>query len=319
MRLATLALMAFALGACGPRAPAPSPHLAWAYPTGKPEALAEAPPGPHHVPGSPLALDLIALEKSGALPDWFPDEHPPPPAIVKRESPKGPTPCGECHLIAGVGFPGAADLAGLTEAYIIEQVKEFRSGRRRSSQLDRFDTMEMIKVAQAVSDADLKAAASYYARTPRRTRQMVIETDRVPATRPSYFGWMELVPNGRPEPIGGRIIEVPEDRARLFLMDPHTLIIDYAPQGSVVRGERLVRTGGPAGQACRTCHGADLRGLGDAPPLAGRSAAYLARMLWDIKTGARGGPSTAPMQAPVAKLSEAEITDIAAYLAARAP
>ncbi len=198
-------------------------------------------------------------------------------------------------------------------------MKEFRSGRRRSSQPDRLDTLEMIKVAQQVSGADLNAAAAYYAATPRRARHKVVETDTVPATRPSYFGWLDLVPGGKPEPIAGRIIEVPEDAARLFLSDPHVMIIDYVPPGSVVRGEKLVRTGGLGGQACRSCHGADLKGSDAAPPLAGRSAAYLARMLWDIKTGARNGPTVAQMQAPVAKLNEAQITDIVAYLAARAP
>ncbi len=320
MRFATLALLALAaLAGCSPPAPKPSPKLAWAYPTGKPVALPAPPAGPQHVPGSPLTLDLVAIEKAGALPDWFPDEHPAPPAIVAHAAAKGPTPCGECHLIAGVGFPGAADLEGLPAAYIIEQVKEFRAGRRRSAQADRLDTLEMIKVAQQVSDADLAAAAAYYAALTRRARHRVIETDTVPATRPSYFGWLDLVANGKPEPIAGRIIEVPEDTDRLFLSDPHLTIIDYAPFGSVVRGEKLVRTGGPGGQACASCHGADLRGGDTAPPLAGRSAAYLARMLWDFKTGARTGPAAAPMATPAGKLNEAQITDIVAYLAARAP
>ena len=319
MRPAILALLCLALAACSPPAPKPSPELAWAYPTGKPVDLPTSPPGPQHVPDSPLTLDVAALEKTGALPDWFPDEHPVPPAIVAHTSDRGPTPCGECHLIAGVGYPGAADLQGLSAAYIVEQVKEFRAGRRRSAQADRLDTVEMIKVAQQVSDADLDAAAAYYAATPRRARQRVIEADTVPATKPSYFGWLDLVPGGKPEPIAGRIIEVPEDATRLFLADPHAMVIDYVPPGAVVRGEKLVRTGGPGGQACRSCHGADLKGSGAAPPLAGQSAAYLARMLWDIKTGARSGPAVAQMQGSVAKLNEAQITDIAAYLAARAP
>jgi cytochrome c553 len=42
-------------------------------------------------------------------------------------------------------------------------------------------------------------------------------------------------------------------------------------------------------------------------------------MLWDIKTGARGGPAVAPMRATTAGLSEADITDVVAYLAALEP
>ena len=42
-------------------------------------------------------------------------------------------------------------------------------------------------------------------------------------------------------------------------------------------------------------------------------------MLWDIRTGARNGPAVAAMQAPAKGLSEAEITDVVAYLASRKP
>jgi cytochrome c553 len=55
------------------------------------------------------------------------------------------------------------------------------------------------------------------------------------------------------------------------------------------------------------------------PGLAGRSPSYLARQIWDIKTGSRRGPAVALMQAPVAQLNEADIVDITAYLASRRP
>lgn len=90
--------------------------------------------------------------------DWFPDEHPPVPPIAGTGRKGGASPCAECHLYDGHGFIGAADLAGLPAAYIVEQVKAFRSGARRSAQLpDRFDTTEMIKESRQVTDivADL--------------------------------------------------------------------------------------------------------------------------------------------------------------------
>jgi len=62
-----------------------------------------------------------------------------------------------------------------------------------------------------------------------------------------------------------------------------------------------------------------LRALTISSALAGRSAAYLTRQLWDIKTGARGGPSVALMQGVVANLEPGQIRDIAAYLASRDP
>ena len=56
-----------------------------------------------------------------------------------------------------------------------------------------------------------------------------------------------------------------------------------------------------------------------APPLAGRSAAYLARQLLDIKTGARNGPLAAQMQGPARGLNDEEIRDLAVYAASLKP
>jgi cytochrome c553 len=78
------------------------------------------------------------------------------------------------------------------------------------------------------------------------------------------------------------------------------------PTGSIERGRALVAASSasaqtaalPAAQSCTACHGADLHGLAP-PPLAGRSPSYLARQLYDFKTGARDG-SLAPLMKPVA-------------------
>jgi cytochrome c553 len=275
--------------------------------------------GPYRVAGSSLAFSLNQVLDDENPVDWFPSEHVRPPFAVAHQRPNGATPCAECHLYNGHGFLGAADLNGLTAPYIIEQVKAFRSGARRSADPARADTAEMIKVAKAVSDADLAQAAAYFAGQPRQPRLRVEETDDVPVTKPDKLGWLDLIPNGGREPIGARVIEVSEDMDQLLLGDSHVNFIDYAPVGAVTRGEALVRTGGASAQPCRACHGQDLRGVGDIPPLAGRSAPYLARMLWDIKSGARTGPTVAPMQTPVRGLTEQNILDTSAYLASLKP
>jgi cytochrome c553 len=69
-----------------------------------------------------------------------------------------------------------------------------------------------------------------------------------------------------------------------------------------------------APQAVR--HSADLLGLGDAPPIAGRLTSYLVRQLYDFKTGARDGMRAVLMKPVVARLTPAQMTDIAAYVAA---
>ena len=71
--------------------------------------------------------------------------------------------------------------------------------------------------------------------------------------------------------------------------------------------------------ACAACHGADLKGVGPIPGIAGRSPSYLMRQLFDIKNGARAGPGSAPMQATVANLSEDDMMALAAYVASLPP
>jgi cytochrome c553 len=82
----------------------------------------------------------------------------------------------------------------------------------------------------------------------------------------------------------------------------------------------LVSTGG-AGKTlqCAICHGADLKGLGDLPSIAGRSPSYVVRQLYDIQNGARAGKGAELMKAAVANLTIEDMASIAAYLASRAP
>jgi len=305
------------LAACQPQSK-PGDGLAWAYPHAAKGDL-PVPPGPYHVPGSTLVMTYAQVSDDSNPPDWFPSEHPPAPSIVTHATANGATPCGACHLINGQGFLGAPNLAGLPAGYIIQQVREFRDGRRRSWEKDRPATKEMIEEAAAVSDAQAAEAAAYFAGLHRQPWTRVVETQTVPKTKPDHEGWLDPDPKGGSEPIKGRVIEVAEDFRLMWLEDGHSGVLDYVPVGAVARGKALVRSGAQAGLPCAGCHGADLKGAGDTPPLAGRSAAYLARMLWDIKTGARRGPAVAAMQAPAAGLSESDITDITAYLASLKP
>ena len=60
-------------------------------------------------------------------------------------------------------------------------------------------------------------------------------------------------------------------------------------------------------------------GVGDVPPIAGRSPSYLVRQLFDIKQGTRRGPGIELMKTVVAKLTADDMTAIAAYVAAKYP
>lgn len=113
---------------------------------------------------------------------------------------------------------------------------------------------------------------------------------------------------------------MPEDLANTELRDGGSGFGAYAPVGSVKAGETLVRTGGNGRTVdCGVCHGADLKGLGPVPPLAGRSPSYTVRQLWDLKHGSRNGPWAALMEAAVEKLTLDDMIAIAAYTASREP
>jgi cytochrome c553 len=131
-----------------------------------------------------------------------------------------------------------------------------------------------------------------------------------------------LVPDGtgENEPIGNRVIEMPEDVSRTELRDSRSGFVAYVPPGSLSRGAWLATTGGEGKTvACGVCHGTDLKGVGPVPALAGRSPSYLFRQLYDIKHGTRYGAWTSLMQPVVVSLNEEEMVALAGYAASRAP
>lgn len=292
--------------------------LAWAYPRSDFTIFKPLASGLYHVPGSSLSFDDRRLSELEHPVDWFPNDHPAPPSAVAQSRDKHGEPCAACHLYSGVGVPGSVDLAGLKADYIIAQVHAFREGTRQSWETDRPNTREMIAITRTLAESDLADAAAYYASLPRQSRMHVVEAGKVPATRADHFGWQDRVANVPDEAIDGRIIEIPEDTERLFLGDPYVPIAVYVPIGSIARGRSLTLSGGSTGHACAECHGIKLKGSVIAPPLAGRSPSYLARMLWDIKTNARHDPGIAPMAAVTRGLSAQQIVDLAAYLASLA-
>ncbi|MDE8345074.1 MAG: c-type cytochrome [Acidocella sp.] len=262
-----------------------------------------------------MILTAAQVEQTDAPIDWFPNDHPRVPAIVGGPLSGNEIPCAECHALNGAGYPGSADLAGLPATYIVQQVMAFRAGTRHSAMADQPDTTEMIMVAQAVTPRQLHDAADYFAKLPRKNWVRVIETATVPRTIPDKYGWLDPAPGGGTEPIGNRVVELSDDIRRAFLGDDHVVLTDYAPPGAVARGRPIVTTGGGNGVPCAACHGVWLQGTMTVPPLAGRPAGYIARTMWDIRVGARGGPSVAIMRAQVGRLSPSEIRDVAAYLA----
>lgn len=274
--------------------------------------------------GSRASYSLVDIRDGHNVIDWFPEDHPPMPAIMAH----GPAAldrralgCGYCHLPNGKGRPENASVAALPVPYFIRQIRDFQSGRRRSADPRKPNTNTMIALAKALTDKELKGAAEYFGSMKWTPRVRVIETDSVPRTR--IEGNLFLPVSGeRTEPIAGRIIEVPEDVEQSErYRNPRSGFIAYVPRGSIESGKALVMTGAAAGghktTPCGSCHGPELMGLGDAPPIAGRSPSYIARQLWDIQQGTRNGEMARLMKPVVASLTTQDLVAIAAYVSSR--
>ena len=272
------------------------------------------PTGVVRAPGSTKEYDASKVASNANPPDWFPDEHPAPPRIVRGEPGVTLPACGSCHLMSGQGHPESADIAGLPAEYIIRQMKYFKSRARK-------DDIRMGPIAKMTSDEDVRQAAEYYAAIKPIPWVKVIETSMPPRTYINTAGRHRIpYPDGSTEPIGHRIIETPQDAVRMSIRDPHSGFIAYVPPGSIAQGERLVKTGSSGKTIqCAICHGDDLHGLGDVPRLAGLQPVYIARQLICMQNGSSAGSAAALMQKVVANLSEDDIIAISAYLGSLPP
>ena len=297
----------------------PPPIPAWLYPTDPPApagaAPDTAPDTPKVLPGTSKSYTTAQIRDLFNPPDWRPDQHPPMPDVVAHGHKPDQPACAGCHFPNGQGRPENTALAGLDPAYLARQLADFKSGDRKSSNPA---TNRMAVIVRAASDVELTDAVRYFSSQKYQPWIRVVETDTV---QPTHSELRFLVPSPGPkEPIGHRIVETVSDLERNMLRDPAAGFIAYVPVGSIDRGQDLV-TGKISSRtvACATCHGADLRGVADIPPLAGRSPSYIARQLYDFQHGARHGANSAPMQAVVANLTEDDLIAIGAYLGSRAP
>jgi cytochrome c553 len=212
--------------------------------------------------------------------------------------------------MSGHGHQESADLAGLSAEYIIRTMGDFKSGTR-------IDPARMNAIAKGMSDDEVRQAAEYFAALKPGGWIKVVETDTAPKSYVSVKGRQRLPwPGGGTEPLGNRIVELPQDLARATSRDPHSGFIAYVPTGSVAKGAALVKTGGNNKTiACGICHGDSLEGLGDVPRIAGLHPAYVARQLYAFQTGTNHSVSSALMKKVVANLSPDDILAIAAYAA----
>jgi cytochrome c553 len=260
--------------------------------------------------------------------DWFPEDHPVMPDIVAhgRESAQPQiAACSLCHYPNGFGRPENANVTGLSYEYIVQQLMDFRAGARKTSDPRKANTAVMASFTKSMTDDDIKAAATYFASITPKSWIKVVEAESVPKTRPNGGIFVTLAgADAGVEPLGDRIVETPVNADDTELRrNPRSGFIAYVPPGSLKKGEALVMAGTTASggkvTACTACHGADLRGLGPVPRLAGRSPSYIARQLYDMQHGNRAGKWTPLMLPIVAALAPDDLLTASAYLASLQP
>jgi cytochrome c553 len=298
-----------------PPAPAKSPagaDISWAFAATNGALPAEPPTTSVSMPGSSKTYLRSQIDDLSNPPDWFPDEHPPAPAVVTKGQ-GAALACGACHLMSGHGHPESASLSGMPAEYLRRTMMDFKSGVR--VEVNRMNT-----IAKALSDEQIQQAADYFSKLKPAKWTEVKEAATVPKTFVGGGRMRYASPEGGTEPLGNRIITLPQDQSRVTKRDPHSGFIAYVPVGSVKKGEALVKTGGNGKTiACTTCHGDSLTGLGNVPPLAGRHPSYLARQLYMFKDGRRNGGDAQLMKKPVAQLTDDDIVNVVAYLASLDP
>ena len=291
----------------------------WAYPVNPPGLVQPSDDGsPLEVPNSDERFTLTQIRDLNFCPDWHPGDHPAMPEIVARGRKPAVLACGSCHRADGSGGPENARLAGLPAEYIARQMADFKSGARKTSVPGRNPDRMVAEVASAINGEEVDAAAKYFSALRPRSTIRIIEALKAPKIR--VVDWHLAVASPFSlEPLGERIIEVPENLEQFERRDGRSRWIAYVPPGSVQRGQTLATTGAGKTIPCVTCHGPDLRGVSPIPGLAGRSPSYIIRQLYDIRAGVRAGAGSAPMQPVVEKLTMDDMISLAAYAASQSP
>jgi cytochrome c553 len=294
--------------------------LEWSYPN-VPDPKIKESGKTFTAAGAPVTMKLTMtqINNPNAPPDWFPKEHGPVPKIVSIGKAPKVRACMQCHLVHGGGKPESANIQGLSVKYIMDQTHAFRDGNRNNSR-----SSNMVTLAKEISDADLLIAARYYAalKPPAKRWVRVVEAERAPASHVEFGGgrFYDDGPNSKKTvPIPpNQIFEIAESD-EVKLRNPRVGFVAYVPKGSIEKGRVVALGNRGRTRSCASCHGENLRGSPDGPPLAGRSPTYMVRQMSDMKVGARKGPALGQMKDIIAKMSAQDMTNVAAYMASLNP
>ena len=167
--------------------------------------------------------------------------------------------CGACHGAAGISATDMyPNLAGQNAAYIVKQLKDFKSGARTD--------MMMAPMAANLSDDDMANLAAYFSGLSRTGEEVATSNDDD--------------------------AEATTDTAAVVEVE----VVTSTPAAAIYSGN--VQAGKDKSAMCASCHGpTGISAIGMYPNLAGQGANYLAKQLADFKSSARKDPVMAGMAA----------------------
>jgi cytochrome c553 len=178
----------------------------------------------------------------------------------------------------------------------------------------------MVLASKAASEKEIREAAEYYAAIgPERQKWVkTVVSSEVPKG-PAPFGdggFRYHAPEGGTEPLPvGRVVQTAENDDLVRARDQiDGGFVQYVNAEDLALGEKVAAEG-----KCGTCHGAEYKGKGDVPRLAGQHTVYMIRQLKDMQIGARKDKNVAIMKPIVDKLSDREMVGVSAYLASKSP
>ena len=204
---------------------------------------------PNTLPGSSAAFSWKQARDLFVALDWHPDAHPAMPDIVASGRKPEVRACGSCHRVEGTGGPENASLAGLPVAYFVQQIADFKSGARVMSGPQRSSTQTMLASVKSMTDAEISAAAEYFAALKRKPNIKVVEKESIPKTGPSRLFYVKSLDGGT-ELLGERIVEMPDNGDQFELRDSRATFTAYVPVGSVAKGEALAKAGNHRSLQC---------------------------------------------------------------------
>ena len=225
----------------------------WAFPVaGKVQPPTKQNDQPKTVAGSLKSHTQAQIDNLKNPPDWFPNMHPPMPQVVAQGAKTFA--CASCHLPIGTGHDASVIWQGcplltLSDKWPISKTTPEKDLVTCPTSLKLLVTGTSDLPLHTLPCSPLGPGSAWW----RPTWCLRLTSTRVTCRL--------ALPRGVKEPIGNRIVELPETEEAAVERDPRPGFIVYAPIGSITKGKRLVTSGGDGKTTpCGTCHGPTLLG-----------------------------------------------------------